>query len=112
MKSLRIRHIYGEEDETEMLEEEAMRHAERAIQNGDTSEGPSFPTEAVAAPENAVVSISGKTCKWCVAKPTAENHIKIALTTLKTPLHDFIQPHSLVIQIVIWTRIFVVIFDR
>lgn len=111
MKSLRIRHTYGEEDETEMLEEEAMRHAERAIQNGDTP-GPNFPTEAVAAPENAVVSISGKTCKWCGSKTTAKNHIKIALTTLKTPLHDFIQPHSLVIQIVIWTRIFVVIFDR
>lgn len=68
VKSLRIRHTYGEEDETEMLEEEAMRHAERAIQNGDTPEGPNIPTEAVAAPENAVVSISGKACKWCGSK--------------------------------------------
>ena len=54
----------------------------------------------------------GKRASGVVAKPTAENHIKIALTTLKTPPHDFIQPHSLVIQIVIWTRIFVVNFDR
>lgn len=54
----------------------------------------------------------GKRASGVVAKPTAEDHIKIVLTTLKTLLHDFIQPHSLVIQIVMWTRIFILIFDQ
>ena len=49
-----------------------------------------------------------KRASGVVAKPTAEDHIKIVLTTLKNPLHDFIQPHSLVIPIVIWTRLFII----
>lgn len=53
----------------------------------------------------------GKRASGVVAKPTAEDHIKIVLTTLKTLLHDFIQPHSLVIQIVMWTN-FYLIFDQ
>ena len=54
----------------------------------------------------------GKRASGVVAKPTAEDHIKIVLTTLKTPLHDFFQPHALVIQRVVWTRTFIVILDQ
>lgn len=47
----------------------------------------------------------GKRASGVVAKPTAEDHIKIVLTTLKTPLHDFFQPHALNLGTLAYFRI-------
>ena len=54
----------------------------------------------------------GKRASGVVAKPTAEDHIKIVLTTLKSPLRDFFQPYLLLIQRVVWAIIFIIILDQ
>ena len=69
MKNCRIRHTYGEDDEEEanLLEEEAVSLASAALReglaSGTTLEANS--SEVVDVPENATVTLEGKKCKWC-----------------------------------------------
>ena len=69
MKNCRIRHTYGEDDEEEanLLEEEAVSLASAALREGLGS-GTTLGTnssEVVDVPENASVTLGGKKCKWC-----------------------------------------------
>lgn len=69
MKNCRIRHTYGEDDEEEanLLEEEAVSLASAALReglaSGTTLEANS--SEVVDVPEKATVTLGGKKCKWC-----------------------------------------------
>ena len=40
------------------------------------TEIPNIPIEVVAAPKNAIVSISGKACKWCGSKTHSQRSHK------------------------------------
>lgn len=64
MKNCQIRHSYGEDDEdADVSEDVAVRITEAAIANGTAPPAPVL--EVSAAPDEAVVVIGGKSCKWC-----------------------------------------------
>lgn len=66
VKSCRIRHTYGEEEESNVLEEEAVLLAENAVRNGvEQGTAPQIPDHEIDAPESAEVTLGGKKCKWC-----------------------------------------------
>ena len=73
MKRCRIRHTYGEEEEEEeeegISEEEALQIAQDAVSEGATHGCHTLPETSVqdvaAAPENSVVTLGRKNCKWC-----------------------------------------------
>ena len=69
MKNCRIRHTYGEDDEEDanLLEEEAVSLASAALREGQAS-GTTLETnlsQVVSVPENASVTLGGKKCIWC-----------------------------------------------
>ena len=70
MKRCRIRHTYADEEEEEGISEEAALHiAQDAVSEGATDGCRTMPETSVqdvaAAPENSVVTLGGKNCKWC-----------------------------------------------
>ncbi|KAJ7394582.1 hypothetical protein OS493_000400 [Desmophyllum pertusum] len=66
VKSCRIRQTYGEEEESNVLEEEAVLLAENAVRNGvEQGTAPQIPDHEVDAPESAEVTLGGTKCKWC-----------------------------------------------
>ena len=70
MKRCRIRHTYGEEKEEESISsEEALQIAQDAVSEGAADGCCTMPETSVKdvapAPENAVVTLGGKNCKWC-----------------------------------------------
>lgn len=70
MKNCRIRHTYGEEEEeVGVSEEEALQIARDAV-GEETADGchtmpGTSAHDVAAAPENSVVTLGGKKCKWC-----------------------------------------------
>ena len=76
MKSCQIRHTYGEDEDENRMEAEAICLAENAVWDGLGGE-PTVPgSPAVAAPETAIVTIGGKKCKWCGSSTHARRNHK------------------------------------
>lgn len=65
VKSCQIRHTYGEDDEANLLEEEAILVAENAVQAGSECDITVPGDHVVDPPETATVTLGGKKCKWC-----------------------------------------------
>ena len=65
VKSCQIRHTYGEDDEANLLEEEAILVAENAVQAGSEIDTTLPGDHVVDPPETATVTLGGKKCKWC-----------------------------------------------
>ena len=64
MKNCQIRHTYGEDEDEDRMEAEAICLAENAVRDG-LGGMPTIPEgTAVAAPESAIVTVGGKKCKW------------------------------------------------
>ena len=67
VKSCRIRHTYGDDDEDDPCnEEEAVMLTETAI--ADESARPPPVLQPVSAPKGASLEVGGKGCKWCGSK--------------------------------------------
>ena len=65
VKSCQIRHTYGEDDEANLPEEEAILVAENAVQAGLECDTTVHRDHLVDPPETATVTLGGKNCKWC-----------------------------------------------
>ena len=65
MKSCQIRHTYGEDEEANLLVEEAVLLAENAVRDGLGCEPAITGDHEVTASETATVTLGGKKCKWC-----------------------------------------------
>ena len=68
VKRMQIRHTYGDDeaDDDDMCEESALQITEAAVSTGRAPAAPVI--QEFAAPEGAVVTLGGKTCKWCGSK--------------------------------------------
>ena len=65
VKSCQIRHTYGEDEESNLLEEEAILVSENAVQAGVECDTTVHRDHVVGPPETATVTLGGKNCKWC-----------------------------------------------
>ena len=71
VKNCQIRHTYGEQEEEEagISEGEALLMVQNAVREGipdGCSTAPEISANDIAAaPENSVVTLGGKKCKWC-----------------------------------------------
>ena len=65
VESCQIRHTYGEDDESNLLEEEAILVSENAVQAGVECDTTVHSDHVVDPPETATVTLGGKNCNWC-----------------------------------------------
>lgn len=63
VKNCQIRHLYGDEDDDLLNEEQAIMVTQAATADGTAQPAPVL--EEVAAPEGAEVEVGGKSYKWC-----------------------------------------------
>ena len=95
VKSCRIRHTCGEEEDANLLEEEAALVAENAIRERVQGGVPELPTvRIVETLESAVVTLPGKHCKWCGSASQSRKRTKTAPTTPKMS-HMLHEEHAL-----------------
>lgn len=75
MKNCQIRHSYGNEEDSDAInEEQAILITQAAISDGTVQPPP--PLEEVAAPEGAEVKFGGRACKWCGSKTHSRSSAK------------------------------------
>ena len=69
MKNCQIRHTYGVEKEEAGISEEVLLMVQNAVREGIPDGCRTAPeisaNDIAAAPENSVVTLGGKKCKWC-----------------------------------------------
>ena len=64
VKNCQIQHSYGEEVDNNLVEEEALKLTQSAINEGSAT-GVILSDVDAPAPEGAVVEVGGKKSKWC-----------------------------------------------